>query len=188
MMWPALEYLRILACDGMNWSTLSDIVHRLGGIKEISIPERARCRKMKLMPRVLDDLRNRPTPINLRFIDDVYKCPYLEHLPDMEFASESESSTVDKAGEVEMNEGDVDHDDGMESGVYEEVGSSEEDDMEEDDEEEEELADGEIDNDVKEEGAGGDGTEEVDEEVEDEEEEKLNRRFTYSDSDSDESF
>ena len=172
-----------MACDGMNWSILSDIVHRLGGIKEISIPERAKCRKMKLMPRVLDDLRNRPTPINLRFLDDEYKCPYLEHLPEMEFASESESSTVDEGGDVEMIEGDVDHGE-------EEDGSSEEEDcgMDEEDEEEEELADGEIDDDEKEEEAGGDGTEEVDEEVEDEEEEELNRRCKYSDSDSDESF
>ena len=164
LMWPALHYLHILECDGLNLSNLPNIVHRLGGLKEISVPDRTRWKQKKLLPSILNDFCNRPSPIDIRFISESQEaCPFLKHLKEFESSDSESSAAEDDGGDVEMS-GDGEEED---EGDYEEADGS---------------------NDDEDDGMDVDDEVEDDEDVEVEEDEELNQRCAFSDSDSDESF
>lgn len=108
------------------------IVHRLGGLQEISVPERVRSKQKKLVPGVVADFTNRSSPIRLRFIVENHDdCPFLEHLLDDEDLSDSSSEEGD-------NDEDGFSDDGDEEEEDEEESDSEDDYEEEEEEDEEE--------------------------------------------------
>jgi len=127
-MWPSLVALHILQCDGLTLPMIPGIVHRLGGLQEISVPERARSKQKKLVPGLVADFTNRSSPIRLRFIVESHDdCPFLEHLLDDEDLSDSSSEEGDYVEDGISDDGD--EEEGEES--------DSEDDYEEEEEEDE---------------------------------------------------
>ncbi len=134
-MWPSLEALHILQCDGLTLPMVPGIVHQLGGLKEISVPERARSKQKKLVPGVVADFTNRPSPIRLRFILESHDdCPFLKHLVHDESSSDSSSEEGDYDEDVVSDDGDEEWEDEEESDG--------EDDYEEEEEEDEDGEEG----------------------------------------------